>query len=86
MFFVSFWRALVLCMGTLIPLFWTSDDVRPRFQSQGGSPPLPASLPVCNRILRFTSGATPADLLMVRMAAEPFRSTYLLTSIGGARV
>ena len=31
-----------------------------------------ASLPTCNRFLRFTSGATPADLLATSMAAEPF--------------
>ena len=48
----------------MIPLFWTSGDVCPGFQSQAG-------------FLRFTSGATPADLLAVKMAAEPFRSTYL---------
>ena len=30
-------------------------------------------------ILRFTSGATPADCIEVRMAAKPFQSVYLQT-------
>ena len=47
-------------MGPLIPLFWTSRDVCPGFQSQGGFPCLCASSPVHNRFLRFTSSATPA--------------------------
>ena len=41
-------------MGPLIPLFWTSGDVCPGFQSQGGFPRLRASSPVCNGFLRFT--------------------------------
>ena len=56
-------------MGPLIPLFWTSGDVCPRFQSQGGS------ISVCFLtwvILRFTSSATPADHIEVSMVAEPF--------------
>ena len=36
---------------------------------------------VCS--LRFTSGVTPADLLVASMAAKSFSSTYLWTSIGG---
>ena len=52
---------------------------------KGGSPNLYSSLPVHNRILRFTSGGTPADLLAAIMAAKPFTSTYLQTSIGGAQ-
>ena len=62
-------------MGPLIPLFWTSDGVCSGFQSQGGSPHLHALSPACNGILRFTAGATSADLLVATMAAEPFRST-----------
>ena len=34
--------------------------------------------------LIFTSDVTPADLLEASMAPEPFSSTYLQTSIGGA--
>ena len=41
------------------PLFWTSDELYPGFQSQGGSP---SSSPMCNGILRFICGTTPADL------------------------
>ena len=43
-------------MGPLIPLFWTSADVYPGF------PCFHAWPSACNRILRFTSFATPADL------------------------
>ena len=58
-------------MGSLTPLFWTSasGDVCPGFQSQGGFPRLRASSSACNRFFRFTSGATPADLLAPSMAA-----------------
>ena len=57
-------------MGLPIPLFWTSGDVCPGFH--GWIPSLDASFPVCNGFLRFTTGATPADLLVVSMEAEPF--------------
>ena len=53
-------------------LLWTSGDVCPGFQSQGGFPCLHASLAVNNGFLRFTSGVTPADCIEVTMAAEPF--------------
>ena len=34
--------------------------------------------PACNSLLRFTSGATPADLLVTSMAAQPFHPhTYV---------
>ena len=58
LFFLFFF--LKFCRGPLIPLFWTSGDVCPGFQSQGGFPHLHASSPVHNRFLRFTSDATPA--------------------------
>ena len=64
------------------PLFWTSGDVCPGFQSQGGFPHLCASLPVCNRISTF--GATTTDLLVASMSAGTFQFIYLCTSIGGA--
>ena len=35
-FFFNFCRTQVLFVGPLIPLFWTSGDVCPGFQSQGG--------------------------------------------------
>ena len=48
-------------------------DFCPGFQSQGGS--LVCFLACV--ILRFTSGATPADCIEVSLAAKPFGSTYL---------
>ena len=50
-------------MEQLIPLFWPSSDVCPEFQSQGGFPRLRALSSACNGFHRFTSSATPADLL-----------------------
>ena len=70
-------------MGALITLFWTSDDVCLGFKNQSRSHHLHAS---CSRILIFTSGVTPTDLLVASVAAEPLWSTYLWTSIGRARV
>ena len=46
----------------------------------------PASSPVCNGFLRFTSGVTPAELLKTSLAAEPFLIHILAliySSIGG---
>ena len=62
-----------------MPLFWTSGNICHGFQSQGLSTCLHASSPTCNGFLRFTSGVTPADLLVASMAAKPFQSTYLHT-------
>ena len=45
-----------LFVGPLIPLFW--------IKKSGWIPLL-----MCNRILRFTSGSTPADLLVASLAA-----------------
>ena len=60
-------------MGPLIPLFWTSGDVSSGLQSQNGF----CLIRVQRRCtcyvtcsLRFTSGVTPADLLVASMAAE----------------
>ena len=58
--------------GPLISLFWTSGDICSGFQNQSGSSTLRASLLLCNRFPRFTSGATPADLLAASMAVKPF--------------
>ena len=59
-------------MGPLVPLFCTSGDVCPGFQSQGGIPCLHAPSPACEIFFRFSSGTTPTDLLAASMAAEPF--------------
>ena len=56
-------------MGPLIPLFWTSDDVSPGFQSQGGSLACVVLSPAYHEFLRFTSGTTPADCIEVSMVA-----------------
>ena len=56
----------------LIPLFLTSGDVSPGFQSQGGSHILYTSLNAYSQFIRFISGVSPADLLMASMAVEPF--------------
>ena len=59
-------------MGPLIPLFWTSGDACPRFQSQGGS--LACML---RRLQAMDSSpsalsATPAELLAPARQADPF--------------
>ena len=59
---------------SFILLFWTFGE----FKSQGES--LFACFLTCV-ILRFTSGATPADCIEVSMAAERFQSTYLQTCL-----
>ena len=68
-FLQNFWRKQVFFVGPLISLFWTSGDICPGFQSQGGSLAWKASSTACNAFLRFTSGATPANLLTASMAA-----------------
>ena len=66
-------------MGPLITLFWTSGVPCPEFQGQDGSFTCVLHH-LCNRFLRFTSDAAPADLLIVSMAAEPFHP-YTCTCI-----
>ena len=68
-------------MGPLISLFWTSGDVCPGLQGQGG-------FLVCFLtwvILRFTSGVTPADCIGVNMIAEPFYHVLVDVSINIGR-
>ena len=54
-----------------MPLFWTSGDVCPGFQSQVGFPHLRASWPAHNGFLKFTSSATPADLEKYSTPGKP---------------
>ena len=61
-------------MAPLMPLFRTSGDVCPEFQSQSGS--LFKCFLACV-ILRFTFGVTPADCIEVSVAAKSFQSTHL---------
>ena len=63
-------RTLSLFSGPLIPLFWTSGGVSPRFQNWGES--LACNLYHYNGVLRFTSGATLAGLLEAKRAAKSF--------------
>ena len=81
----NFWWTSVLFVEPLISLFWVSGDLCPGFRSQGGPPHLHASLTVHDGFLRFTSNATPADLLVASVAAKLFSSPYLQTTIGGAQ-
>ena len=60
LFFKKNWRTSVLSVAHCYPCFWNSGGVDPGFQNQGGSH---AWLPRCNGFLRFTSDATPGDLL-----------------------
>ena len=64
-------------MGSRIPLFCTSGDISSGFQSQSGQRLFQLGRGICvTWFMRFTSGATPADLLVASMAAEPFSSTW----------
>ena len=60
-------------MGPLIPLYRTSGDVSSRFQSQSGQPLFVSSGGTCVTFsLKFSSGVTPADVLVASMTVEPF--------------
>ena len=74
-------RIRVLFVGPLIPLFWTSGDVFPGFQSQGGFPRLCGSLPAYNEFLRFTFGATPADLFSLAHLISVCNSSLYLSKL-----
>ena len=60
-------------MEPLISLFLTSVMSTLGFKAREGPNCLHAMSPACDTILRFTSGATPAE-------GRPFRSAYLCTS------
>ena len=84
LFFKIFLEDISSVSHALISLFWTSDDVCHWFQSERGS--FAYMLPRLKGFLRFTSGATPADLLMAIMVVEPFSIhglVHVYTSIGG---
>ena len=69
----TFCRTWVLFVGPLVPLFWTSPDICPGFQSQGGSLCMLSHL--CDPQIHLW-----CDCIEVSMAAKPFWSTYLQTS------
>ena len=70
-------------MRPLLPPFYTFGDVYPEFQSQGGFPCFCSLLPSHNRFLRFTFGVTPADHLVVSMAAQLFHSCTCIQAVMG---
>ena len=49
-------------LGPLVPLFQTSSDISPDFESQDRAPHLSALLAACDGYLRFTSGVIPTHL------------------------
>ena len=60
-------------LGPLVPLFCISGDVFSGFQSQSGFYLIRFCGGKCNvHFLRFTSGSTPADLLVAGIAASHF--------------
>ena len=64
--FANFLEDIVPFALPLLFLFWTSGDISSGFKVKVDP------LPGYNGFFRFTSGATPADLLIAIMAAEPF--------------
>ena len=87
-FFLNFWRTHVRFVGPLIPCFGLLVTSALGFKARVDSL---ACFLACAPFLRFTSGATPADLLTASMAAEPLWPMYLQpsdvsTSIGGVKV
>ena len=60
-----------LC-GATNTIVWTSGDIYPGIQSEGGFPHLHALFPAHNGFLRFNSGATLSDILVASMAVELF--------------
>ena len=68
--------------GATDTLFSTSGDVS---KARAGSFICTWWKCICYTFLRFTSGATPADVLVTSMAAKLVSSTYLQAGIGGAR-
>ena len=71
----NFWRTSVLLCDHWYPCFGLLVTSTLAFKAKV-DPLLVCFLPSCNGFLRFTSGATPADLLVVSRAAEPFWSRY----------
>ena len=81
-YFLNFWRTYVLFLWPLIPLFCTSGDIPPGFQSQGGS------LFVCFLecvICRFTTGVTHADCNRDQHGSQTF-SIHILADVSIDRV
>ena len=67
-----------LCLGKLKKYFWTTQVL---FCGAADTPVGIGVSVICS--LRFTSGVTPANLLVTCMGTESFSSTYLQAGIGG---
>ena len=67
------WRTSVLFVGPLIPLLWTSGDICPGFQSQGGSLKF---VPCHQREMDFSDSLLLTSWQPPRWASH-FWSTYL---------
>ena len=81
--FKHFWRTWVLLWAYWYPCFGLLVMSPLGFKARVGSALLALGRGVCVTCsLRFTSGATPADLLAASMAAKRVSSTYLWTGIG----
>ena len=77
-------KTLVLFVGPLIPLFRISGDICLRFESQHGSSCFHALLLACNRIIRFTSGETPADISVAMHGSQDSLIHVLMNKHCGA--
>ena len=67
-FFIKFLGDICVFVRPLIPLFWISADICPVFKARLDF--LLAGFLACMLFLRFTFGATPANLLTASMAAS----------------
>ena len=74
----------IKAIGLVKILLRRAKDVCPGFESQGGLPALHVLAPASDGFLSFTSSATPANLLVANVAAEPLYP-LIFSSIGRAR-
>ena len=73
----TIWRTQVLYVGPLVPPFWTYGDVCTGFQITSGSNHLRALLPAHDGLHGFICSITPAGLVVVSMAADPFTHIFI---------
>ena len=83
-FFFLILKTLVLFVGPLMPLFRISGDICLRFESQHGSSCFHALLLACTRIIRFTSGETPADISVAMHGSQDILIHVLMNKHCGA--
>ena len=85
-FFLKFWWTHVLFVGPLIPLFWTSGDVCPGLQSQGGLTCTLYCLCAIPQIHLWCDTCRPLDSQHGRQATLTHILADVSTSIGGVEV